>query len=865
MTHYADPTRCPDCRSGLTPGSTACPTCGLVLAGDLGRRLFATLTEADALLVQMRHQTPVLVTAGTGTPGGTGALGGAPVPPPPPLGPPLVPPLRPPGPGQVRGSSVPRILLGLGALCLLVAGLVFLAVTWSVLGVGGRTVTLVAFTLAAGAAAAAAARANLRAATESLGLVALGLTALDVVGARHAGWLGQPSDAAFATGLGLALVVASLAAVRSAAGTPVGAFVAGEVVASVAGLVACVGLASQSWADAPTRSTAAVLLAAGLTAGAHWVRTAVRPATLSVAEVGLGGVTVLAWLGLVATGVDLLDQVDLTVDGVWLSGQVWPLLVASGLAVVATLAAAHLPAQLAGPVRGLLATLAIAPVVGALVAPALDESATRLSVVLLLVALLLAVVVELAPAPWSYGAVAPLAATLVFPVVQALRLAAEAAARYLDVATSDWAGTPGGRLPALDQNADLAAPWLLVAVVAVGCLALGALTRSTPAGRTLSWELPLVAAAALTAAAGTGTLLLLTVPVWVVLAVLLAAGTAFAVAALVRDDPVAAAVGAATLTLAVAFSTYDEVLALVALGLSTVLVTTFHLRTRQPVAAEVAGALLPALVGGLVWTGGVLSVAPEHWRDNEWIALWAMLPAAVLVLLRPALPSVVARVEARIGLELGAALTWVVLLLTGVEAAPSGHEASWAAVYLTVAGTTACLLALLHPDRRQVGWLGGALLVLATWCRLAALGVDAPEPYTLPAAVALLVVGGWHLYRHPGASTLRALGAGLGLALVPSLLWVLEEPVSLRGLLLGLACVALVLGGLGARWSAPLLYGATVGALVVLREAAPYVGAAVPRWALIGVAGAVMIALGVTWERRVRDARAALTYVQHLR
>ena len=41
---------------------------------------------------------------------------------------------------------MPKILLALGAGCLLVAALLFLAVTWSVLGVGGRTATLVGFT-----------------------------------------------------------------------------------------------------------------------------------------------------------------------------------------------------------------------------------------------------------------------------------------------------------------------------------------------------------------------------------------------------------------------------------------------------------------------------------------------------------------------------------------------------------------------------------------------------------------------------------------------------------------------------------------------------------------------------------------------
>ncbi len=50
----------------------------------------------------------------------------------------------------LRPTSVPAILLGLGALCLLVAAVIFLAVAWSWLGVGGRTAVLVGLTVAVG-------------------------------------------------------------------------------------------------------------------------------------------------------------------------------------------------------------------------------------------------------------------------------------------------------------------------------------------------------------------------------------------------------------------------------------------------------------------------------------------------------------------------------------------------------------------------------------------------------------------------------------------------------------------------------------------------------------------------------------------
>lgn len=59
--------------------------------------------------------------------------------------------------------------------------------------------------------------------------------------------------------------------------------------------------------------------------------------------------------------------------------------------------------------------------------------------------------------------------------------------------------------------------------------------------------------------------------------------------------------------------------------------------------------------------------------------------------------------------------------------------------------------------------------------------------------------------------------------------------------------------------------GATAGALLVLRLAAPYVDDAVPRWVLIGAAGAILILTGVTWERRLQEARQMVGYVRGLR
>ncbi|MDX6371919.1 MAG: hypothetical protein QOD98_907, partial [Nocardioidaceae bacterium] len=151
-----------------------------------------------------------------------------------------------------------------------------------------------------------------------------------------------------------------------------------------------------------------------------------------------------------------------------------------------------------------------------------------------------------------------------------------------------------------------------------------------------------------------------------------------------------------------------------------------------------------------------------------------------------------------------------------------------------------------------------------TWVRLWDVGVHAPEAYTLPTAVALVLVGVHRLLRDFDADTTTTLLPGLGLATAPSLLWALVEPVSPRAALLGAGCLVLLLGGAALRWSAPVLVGGLVGAVLVLRELSPY-AAQTPQWMLIGAAGTVLIGAGVTWEARLRNLRQAAAYLGRLR
>lgn len=842
MTRYADPTRCPDCHGFLPAGTARCPSCHLDLGGPAGHQLFAVLTEADRLLTtlraerdarrtatQPRHHVP----AATGAPAPSGT---APA-------------------GAVRGSSVPRILLGLGALCLLVAALVFLTVTWSRMGVGGRTATLLAFTAATGGLTAWAAHQRLRAAVESLGLVTLGLVAFDVLGARNAGWLGDPSTGTFVAVLGVFLYAVAVGGVLAVARTPVRRFVAGETVAGAASLLVLAGLAAADWSTPAVR-----LLVATLGTGALVALTAlVRRHQTDLLLVTLAGTvvaTLLSWLALAGAGVDQLGS-DPSIASVWGDLDAWALVVAAALAFTVAVAT-QIPLSTGS--RLIIANTGLVAAVIPVLAPAVDETATTLTVACAIGALVLAAAVGLLPRPWSLTGAAALGLTATVPVVMGMALAGVATDRYLATMGEGWSGTAGGRLSELAATELPGRAWLLPLAALVLAATVAAFARQVAVpGRPVPWLALAAAGGALAALAATLMLLLYPVPVWTVLLVMLAAAAGFGIWTAWRDDPAVALVAGAAILLALGLSAYDEHLMLVAATVGLVLAAGYHLRARHQVFAELAGAAATALLGVACWAAGAVA-------DTEaaWVALIGLLLLAGKALGRAYVPAGWSRAPGAAGVEVGAAATALPLATAGVALSPVVDQPTWTAVYLTVAGATATTMALLRPDRRSLGWLGGLLLAMATWVRLEDIGVREPEPYTLPSALALLVVGGLRLRRDATAGTVSTLGPGLLLALVPSLLWVLDEPQSWRAVLLGLACLGLVVLGTQARWSAPLVVGAAVGVLVVLREAAPYADA-VPRWALIGAAGTLLIVLGVTWERRLRDARAVLGYVQRLR
>ncbi|WP_406306054.1 hypothetical protein OHA61_32690 [Streptomyces sp. NBC_00885] len=241
------------------------------------------------------------------------------------------------------------------------------------------------------------------------------------------------------------------------------------------------------------------------------------------------------------------------------------------------------------------------------------------------------------------------------------------------------------------------------------------------------------------------------------------------------------------------------------------------------------------------------------------VAAAAELPPHRAALLILAVPTAVALLGARLGrhpvalpMELTGAAAGLVAVVLAAGDRPT------LALVLALGGVIAAGTAVRAERRPAAGHLAAVLFVLATWVRLYASDITTPEAYTLPATLPALAVGVLRRRRDPGSSSWTAYGPGLAATLLPSLVAAWGDDHWLRPLLLGLAALALTLTGARLRLQALLVLGGTVLALDALHELAPYVVqvvGALPRWLPPALAGLLLLAVGATYEQRLRDAR----------
>ena len=851
MSKLADPTVCPDCRTGLQPDGT-CPGCGLRLAGPLAVDLWHTMLRADGIVERLRATSvgaPAVAHPGGAPTTPAAAAAGRPVgavrPGTAPAG---------PSPRRLPSASVPVVLLGLGGLCLLVAAVVFVAVTWSSLGIGARTAILLGVTAVVAAAAAVVTRRGLRIAAETLWVVACGMLALDWLGAHSAGLLGLDRlDGRHVTGIvGVLVATAGLAAVLWSARRNM-RLVAPQVVAVLGVLVT---LVAEAWAG--PHPALADTVAVPVLAALVWALRRAAPWTAA----GVGVWTAVSWLAVAGSGVDRLSASS--GDRAWWSTlEGWPLLAAAGLAIGAWLAltvpsvrsfvtplARSIGADGLVDVLGSLVVGAALVCLSLLVIGPLDDPARDL-VVGAGVVTGLGLLAVVTPPVWSRAAGALAGSgTLVLTGLLAVRpwqVLAE--------------GTPAdGQAPLLAPLAPFVGglpPWATLPVGAAVLVAAWGALHALPS----TWRVrvaPCLAAAgpAVAGLAVADVVLVANAPLWAgALALAVALAASVLATAWLQGDPAAELAGlvATALLLAPAarLSLASHLLEALLATLVTLVLLAGHRLLRPAFLWEVG----PTLLAVLAVPSSALGVAAWMQVAGGSDRAVAFAVAGVAVAAGLGARFLARDRVGRDGMEL-------VSLPVGLAAVAAAPTAASAGLVATVVGSAICLLAVLD-SLVWVGWLGSAVLGAATLLRVAA-GVSAPEVVTLPAAALLLGAGVWRLRRDPGVSSITALGSGLALALLPSLLLALDEPVSLRGALIGIASIAVLAAGVACRWAAPFLAGAATTAVLAVRHLWP-VAEALPRWVAFGTVGLLLLLVGITWESRRRDLAAAARYVRALR
>ncbi|MEU1223391.1 SCO7613 C-terminal domain-containing membrane protein [Streptomyces microflavus] len=769
-------------------------------------------------------------------------------------------------PGQPWGSgprtakpSAPRsaqnVLLTLGGLLLTVAAVAFTLVSWGSMGIGGRSAVLALVTLAALAAPAVLLRRKLAATAEALAALALVLTLLDVY-AIHA--VAAPD----ADGLTFTAVASAvLAALWAAYGLALGKL---HLPLPAAVFFVQWPLLLGAWAVG----------APAIVVGWALLVTAVVDGAIALWGKGLG-VRVTAGIGLAVMGsAALLVGLGESLTAGGPLGALLPGTLLLTAAVAALAGAWRTPdgyAQVGGAVAGLAAVAAVGGVLRAAV-----PGTWQVPVYLLCGLTLLSVVRVRLPRSAGRGVLLAAGAVVAGALVWALPPVAAVLLGPVQLVAEVWAGAPDGFRGALGASmpwSEMVAAPVVLAVVAGG---LGAAFRWWPA--LVRVAAPLItpgakvrgAAGAGALGLGWGTLLLaaatLDVPYPVAVALetvlvagLLAvavmgsgrgaggagaaegAGPGGGIGAAVRVSALVGAVGGAVsvglLSLASEAATYAV------FGALALLFTGAALRTCAVV--EQAVLAVAAVVWGTVLTGCAarsLGLAP-----HEAAPLLLVVPAVTV-----GLGARLRRHPVALPVELTGALGGLLAVGLAVGRAP------FLALVLALCGVLAAGAAV-RPERRPVaGYLAAVLFVAATWVRLAASEVSVPEAYTLPVTVPALVVGVLRRRKDPGASSWTAYGPGLAATLLPSLAVAWTDPDWLRPLLLGVAALVITLLGAKYRLQALLLLGGAVLALDTLHELAPYVvqvAGALPRWLPPALAGLLLLAVGATYEQRLREAR----------
>lgn len=408
---------------------------------------------------------------------------------------------------------------------------------------------------------------------------------------------------------------------------------------------------------------------------------------------------------------------------------------------------------------------------------------------------------------------------------------------------------------------------LLLGAAGAAVLRSGGLARIVPGSDPVVTGFAALGGTALLAVVGVGAgvrpLEALTVPVALAL---LGAGVPGRTRPVTAQGTVLVAAGSAVGLLPSAVLVSDDLGRTVAvLTVSGVLTIASALRSPSrlaPLVPTVFGVAVAALV-----LAGVLRSFADLDRPvfDLWVPL-VMLPLSVAAVLRrhaKAPPVWLATVSASVALAVFALTTIARIVVT-----PDEGTIRAAITVAVVAGVGAAWRGVGGRSLAGVGLGLGAVVAVSG----AALGVVDPiEAVTVPLAVGALIVGARALRNRETLRSWPALGAPLLLLLVPPLLFDVGGGNALwRIIALGVVALATLLLGVRFRLQAPVLLGGVVLIVHAVAQLWPWIASIYESvsglwWLWIGVAGAFLVTVAATYERRLREVKAVGLAIRALR
>ncbi len=765
------------------------------------------------------------------------------------------------GRGDWRPERVRDGLLWLGSILLVVSAITFLVVSWERFTPIQRAGVLFAATLVAGGLARWQ-RTRLRATTEALCALTLGLTLVDWRALERAQVAGDLSSAAWWTlGLGLIGLVTGVAARRTTIITLRIAPVFALPAAGVTGLVALSPTAAEAAIGLALIGTVTIAIHAsrrvrdlddGLTSAMAFVATVTEIAT--------------AVLGAIAVIAPLADASTEPVRS----------LVGPALAVLAIAAApftalimrrAHPPA---GGVTGGLTAIVTVSVFGA-IATAIGPHLEVHTMVAVLAVLAMAATGAAGrlPETWRAGLVFGAALALGPGIVGAAHDVGAAWFDPLRWLSEPWTGslgdsardqlTPMFQLGA-ERLSSVRHPWpTIVTLLAVSGTMLArdraAVHAPTlPATSSTVGFVRFVGFVAIAMALAVGVLMVNpTVGVALGVHLLLAVGVAVVAVVTSQGRPGLARelmVGAGAIAVpAVGWAAISEPATVFAVGLVTV---GAAVAARFATSGWSRAGTASVIAAGVIAETGLV----VHASDGAVpVVGFAMFVAAAITL-------VVGRHVRGAYTHLAVPMEIVAVLggLGGLSLA--AESPTWRAVSLCV-GVTVLVAAGRVRDGRSEGYDVAAMLAAGATTISLIDGVGATvEWFSVPAAIGALAVGLTKRVKVPSWSW-STIGPGLVVGLAPSVALVVQHGGALRPIVVLLAAGATIFVGARTNLRAPIIIGALAVVVIAVDGITP-LAAQLPRWLLIGGIGAAALWAGATADRRLVQLRRWRSAIQEL-